>query len=377
MTVPDQTVPDQILRYGVIGTGMMGCEHLLTLNSLDGAKPIVAADPNPTSREWASACVPGIDVVDSLDDLLDRDDLDVIVVATPNFTHNAVLRELMAHPHHAATAVMIEKPLCTTVSACHEVLAWDAARSGVTWMGLEYRFMPTIAVLLDALAAVGTPHMVSIREHRFPFLPKVDNWNRFSANTGGTFVEKCCHFFDLMNQVTGATPVRVLASGGQSVNHLDEVYEQADGETRRADLLDNGYVVVEFDSGTRGLLDLCMFAEGAPVEQEIIVVGDKARLDATVPGDSVRVGPRGGTASVLAAPLSGAIRYAGFHHGATFREHEEFQRCLRTGAPPSVTLEDGLWSVAMGAAAHLAIAEGRAVELAEFGLPHRRGGAAG
>ena len=56
--------------------------------------------------------------------------------------------------------------------------------------------------------------MVAIREHRFPFLVKVDNWNRFTKNTGGTLVEKCCHFFDLMIQATGSRPVRVMASGG-------------------------------------------------------------------------------------------------------------------------------------------------------------------
>jgi hypothetical protein len=41
------------------------------------------------------------------------------------------------------------------------------------------------------------------------------------------------------------------------VNHLDERY---DGE--RPDILDNAYVVVDFASGARALLDLCMFAEG-------------------------------------------------------------------------------------------------------------------
>jgi hypothetical protein len=51
--------------------------------------------------------------------------------------------------------------------------------------------------------------MLSIREHRFPFLTKVGDWNRFSENTGGTMVEKCCHFFDLMRLITRSEAVRV------------------------------------------------------------------------------------------------------------------------------------------------------------------------
>jgi predicted dehydrogenase len=39
---------------------------------------------------------------------------------------------------------------------------------------------------------------------------------------GGTLVEKCCHFFDLMRLICAADPVRVMASGGQAVNHVDE-----------------------------------------------------------------------------------------------------------------------------------------------------------
>lgn len=59
---------------------------------------------------------------------------------------------------------------------------------------------------------------------------QVGNWNRFNKNTGGTLVEKCCHFFDLMTLIIDSKPTRVMASGGQSVNHLDEEY---DGQVSR------------------------------------------------------------------------------------------------------------------------------------------------
>ncbi|GBL21726.1 hypothetical protein EMGBS4_17860 [Acidimicrobiaceae bacterium] len=58
-----------------------------------------------------------------------------------------------------------------------------------------------------------------------PFLEKVDNWNRFSVNTGGTLVEKCCHFFDVMGLIAQSKAQRVFASGSQDVNHLDEIYD--------------------------------------------------------------------------------------------------------------------------------------------------------
>jgi predicted dehydrogenase len=219
--------------------------------------------------------------------------------------------------------------------------------------------------------------MVSIREHRNPFLKKVGDWNRFTRNTGGTLVEKCCHFFDLMHLIAGAHPVRVMASGGQDVNHLDEYYE-IDGRTERSDILDNAFVIVEFANGVRGALDLCMFAEGGRYEQEIVVTGDVAKLEATVPGRRVFVGERhvaqaagnrpGSGVREVPAPMDPRVPYPEFHQGASFVEHLHLLDAIRAGRPAEVTVTEGMWAVATGAAAHRSIDEGRPVLLGEFGL---------
>jgi predicted dehydrogenase len=137
------------------------------------------------------------------------------------------------------------------------------------WVAMEYRYIPPVQRLIEAVHAgeTGVPRMISIREHRFPFLKKVGDWNRFEAKTGGTLVEKCCHFFDLMRLIARAEPVRVYASGSADVNFRDEDY---DG--RRPDILDNAFVVVDFDNGLRAMLDLCMFAEGSNWQEAIAVI---------------------------------------------------------------------------------------------------------
>lgn len=48
------------------------------------------------------------------------------------------------------------------------------------------------------------------------------------------------------------------------------------------DIIDNAYVIVEFENGCRGMLDLCMFAEGSKNEQEISVVGDIGKVNASL-----------------------------------------------------------------------------------------------
>ncbi|MEK9637146.1 MAG: Gfo/Idh/MocA family oxidoreductase, partial [Acidimicrobiaceae bacterium] len=206
------------LRYGIIGSGMMGVEHIENLSHTEGVEVTAIADPDPGSREFAGALVPDALHYTNHEALIADNVCDAVVVASPNFTHVDVLRDLLATDLH----VLVEKPLCTTVDDCYTILELAEGRSAITWVGLEYRYMPPIARLIDEVeaGAVGVPKMISIREHRFPFLEKVGDWNRFSENTGGTLVEKCCHFFDLMVQIMPGRPVRVMASGAQDVNHL-------------------------------------------------------------------------------------------------------------------------------------------------------------
>jgi len=370
-------VSPMTIRYGIIGTGMMGLEHIFNLNHLDGTEITAIADPVEESRaQGRTAAGDQVAVFADHRDLLASDLCDAVVVATPNMTHRDILLDVLDTDMH----VLVEKPLCTTVEDCLTVMEAARDRSGVVWVGLEYRYMAPVARLIDEVRA-GTPgalHMVAIREHRFPFLPKVGDWNRFTANTGGTLVEKCCHFFDLMHHIVEAPPVRVMASGGQDVNHLDEVY---DG--RSSDILDNAYVIVEFENGVRAMLDLCMFAEATFNQTEISVVGDKGKVEALVPADEVRIGLRNrhfiGTVDRHQVSPSD-IPYLGQHHGSSYVEHthlmeaiqrsklEEaahFAEAVQEGGKADVSLRNGMLSVAMGVAAHRSIDEGRIVDMAE------------
>lgn len=359
--------PDDVLRYGIIGVGMMGREHIANIGHLEGALVTAISDPHADSRERALQS-PSVDqpLATFADhrDLLESDLCDVVVIASPNHTHHQVLLDVLDSGVHA----LVEKPLCTTVAHCREAIERAEATDfpgRVIWMGLEYRYMPPTQRLLAEVRAgtVGEVQMVAVREHRFPFLVKVGDWNRFNRNTGGTLVEKCCHFFDLMNLLIDDHPVRVMASGAQDVNHLDERYG---GEV--PDILDNAFVIVEYERGARAMLDLCMFAEASRNEQEISVVGRLGKVEALVSEGIVRIGRRSdGYGNVSAEPVTGPdIRHIGMHHGASYLEHVALRDAITSGHEAAVTLRDGLASVAIGVAAHRSIDEGRIVSLSEI-----------
>jgi predicted dehydrogenase len=356
-------------RYGIIGCGMMGQEHLRNIALLPESGVAAVFEPDPGMRNAVQQAVPSAIIVDSIEALLAVDAVNCLLIASPNDMH---LQQLETIAAIRPLPVLVEKPLFTAPDDALRLAALRATYPAPIWVAMEYRYMPPVAKLItEAEAATGGIRMLTIREHRFPFLEKVGDWNRFNRRTGGTLVEKCCHFFDLMRVILKSDPVRVMASGGQAVNHLDEVYE---GE--QSDIWDHAYVIVDFASGARAMLELCMFAEGARYQEEISAVGPKGRIDCLVPGPGrfwpshlgeppvaqVIVSPRNPKGPhVVDVPVDPALLEAGDHNGATFYQHQKFQRAMVGLQTVEVTLDDGWWAVATGQAAQLSAATGRAV----------------
>jgi predicted dehydrogenase len=351
------------VRIGIIGTGMMGLEHIRNLQAIDRAEIVAIADPHPESLEWARLTLgDGVAVPEFADHraLLDAGLCDAVVIASPNMTHAAVLADVI----DAGMPCLVEKPMCTTMEDCRSIVEQAKGASSLIWVGLEYRYMPPIAKVLEVASSgdLGEVRMVAMREHRFPFLQKVGDWNRFNENTGGTLVEKCCHFFDLLGLLAGAPAVRVMASGGQDVNHLDESYGG-----RTPDIIDNALVIVEYANGVRGSLDLCMFAEGSENQEELSVVGDLGKVEAFLPSGIVRTGMRPGwrTGVKSEVVVDERVAHEGHHHGSSYLEHLDFLDAVASGSPAKVSVDDGLASVAVGVAAQRSLVEHRVVEMDE------------
>jgi len=350
------------------------------------ARVVAVADTNERGREEAvqelGARAHLCQVYEDYNDLLQDPAVDTLVVCTPNYTHVEILRRAVPAGKH----VLCEKPLCTTVEDCEEVEALLAAREAaaraegrrapVFMTGMEYRWMPPISQLIEETdsGVHGALRVLSIREHRFPFLVKVDNWNRFNRYTGGTLVEKACHFFDLMRRIAKSEPVSIYASGAQALNHKDEAYDE-----ERPDIIDHALAVVEFASGARASLDLCMFAEDEQTEQ-VTAVCELGKIEARSPESMVRVVRRRNVQGlgrappapgqravpeVRSFPVPAALAAAGYHEGATFFELQAFVEAAQGLRPVPVTARDGKMAVIMGLAAQESIRTGRVVRLDE------------
>lgn len=359
-------------KFNLIGTGIIGQEHI-NLTHLEGRATIHGVyDPNPRSIAVAKATHARwsdteLVVYDSLEQACSDPEADALLICTPNYTHLDIVKVAIQHGKH----ILLEKPIATTVQDALEITKIAESYAGVFQVGLQYRYKSiSVEAIYEALErkTLGNIKLISMQEHRIPFLDKVNQWNKFAKYSGDTLVEKCCHYFDLINLFAQSQPIRVFASGGMDVNFTEFEYK---GE--KSDILDNALVVIDYENGVRANFSLCMFA---PLfYEELVVCGDEGRLRAWEQKDFLSDSDLQSHMEVMCGEDKPSRRITpGYprwieesgHNGATFYEHIYFVDNIEGKPTSTASAREGLWSVIVAAAAQESIKCGRSILINDY-----------
>lgn len=359
-------------RFAIIGVGTMGKEHMRVATLLGRARIHGIYDPQERSLEVAESEFAKISSeklirYPSLESACADSEVDAYFICTPNHTHYEVLRTVIK----TGKPIFVEKPMATTVGDAARMVRMANSYGSIIQIGLQYRYKSQyVEAFHEALVrkSLGDIKTISMSEHRPPFLDKVGQWNKFNAFSGGTLVEKCCHYFDLINLMAESLPQRVFASGGQAVSFKD--FEK-DGKT--SDIDDHAFVVIEYQNGIRANFALNMFSPD--FDEEMIVVGTRGRLVAREKDNYQQQQPaietievelgENGVSKVSEVTYPKAIHESG-HCGSTFYEHQAFVDQLEGNQVAGATVEQGFWAVVVASAAQESIARAEPVRVGEF-----------
>ena len=359
-------------RLLIVGVGMMGREHLRVTQQLGWAEVQGIVDPFNGSIEWALSdwsllSSQPLRVYPYLREACLDSAVDAIVICSPNHTHYDVLQIVC----ESGKPILLEKPMATTLADAMEVVRLASEYPSVIQLGMQYRFKAQYVEALfeiRAKASLGLVKTVAMSEYRPPFLDKVNQWNKFNRHSGGTLVEKCCHYFDLMNVIAASRPKKIYASGGRGVNFLDFQWQGVP-----SDIDDHAMVIIDYDSGIRANFTLNMFCQ--ELYEELVVVGECGRL---VASEQASFHPDTPSEARLQVEVPGHPAYrpqsVGFppwiedtgHYGATFFEHIAFHRQLAGERVDAATPQQALWSLIVASAAQHSMATGQAVDVATF-----------
>jgi predicted dehydrogenase len=217
---PADTAPRR--RYAIVG---LGSRHELYQDAIEKTHAafcelVGVCDSNPGRVELARrrsaenrAPVPPGYPADKFDQMLRERRPEVVIVTSSDASHHEYLVRAM----NAGCDVITEKPMTTDVDKCHAIL--DARRrSGrhcrVTF---NYRYSPPRSQVKDLLMSGEIGDVLSVDFHwllnTHHGADYFRRWHSQKRNSGGLFVHKATHHFDLVNWWLGAVPVSVSATG--------------------------------------------------------------------------------------------------------------------------------------------------------------------
>jgi predicted dehydrogenase len=264
------------LRLGLIGAGSRGQELMRNFLRVPGVKVIAAADVYPLRFEQLNK-VCGYNVASHADyrSLLDRNDLDAVVVATP----------LGLHAEHVLAALKTgrpiygEKTMAYTIEQARAIVAEVAARKQVFQVGHQYRYSAWIRAAMARVEAneIGdVTHVLAYwnrnnswrRPVPDPSLERLINWRLYHQWSLGLIAELGSHHMDIANWVMGSYPLSAQASGSICCYH--------DG--RETD--DNVQVILSYPGGRR--MVFTSMIDNAMLGDQLWLYGTKGSLNLTL-----------------------------------------------------------------------------------------------
>ncbi len=398
----------QKLKIAIIGTGSRGVYCFGKILSRRDDVEITALCDTNSVRVRAAAEVLNIkpNLYTSIDDMAAKETLDAVVITTKDSEHYICAKKAMI----AGWNVLIDKPLATKAEDGKELIAL-AEKTGKTLMiGFNLRHSPVLKRLKE-LIDDGTLGRVFIAENREFYnggRTYMSRWNRSFASTGGLWIHKASHDFDIFNWLLGfPKPLRVSSFAAVNVLDKDHLpFELEEGKTPGPDCnhcpyqdkCRDKYVLSEEDLKFWGdeavaedgyVKNLCMYLSDkdnhdnglAMVEYEndikvslfetfigskgdriYTIGGDKAIAEVSLTNRTITVTPRwGGEIVTYTVPIP-----EGGHGGADPGLVDTFCKVIRGEAQANSTAEHGLLATALGQAAEMSRRQHRMVEMSEI-----------
>ena len=170
------------VRIGVVGAGAIAqLAHLPVLSKMRGAELVALCDNDrPKARQLADRFgVP--DVFTDIEDLLELDELDAVVIATPNHLHEPhVLSALAAKLH-----VLCERPLSLTSRGIERILSAAARVDRTVTVANNHRFRNDVQQLDRFVRGGELGRVIGVRAGAYHFKRPPEGWRFRRAEAGG------------------------------------------------------------------------------------------------------------------------------------------------------------------------------------------------
>lgn len=336
------------LQLAIIGTGRIGRLHANNLSTLvPGARLAAVADSRVESAEECKAELGIPDAYSDHRQVLERGDIDAVVICSSTDTHARFITEAAQAGKH----IFCEKPIDHDLAKIDGALSAVKASGVKLQIGFNRRFDPSFRRVWQSVrdGVVGDIHLIRITS-RDPSPPPLD----YVKVSGGLFLDMSIHDFDMARYLAGSEIEEVYAEGAVLV-------DPAIGE---AGDIDTAVVTLRFENGAIGTIDNSRRAVYG-YDQRVEVFGSAGMVEA---GNAYPNTVRWSGAATISTdlPLNFFLERYGEAYCAEMRE---FVSAIVDDTPTPVSGDDGRVPVVIGKAALKSLQEHRPVRMAEVDKP--------
>jgi scyllo-inositol 2-dehydrogenase (NADP+) len=253
-----------MIRVALIGLGKMGVSHLAIIRPHPDVELVAVCDTTKYVLDVLGKYT-GIKTYTDYKQLLEDEQLDAVVVATPSRFHAEIVRAALERNIH----VFCEKPFCLDIEEAKELAALAQAKGLVNQVGYHYRFVGALreARRLVETGAIGKVHHIRAEAYGPVVLrPKGSTWRTSKVEGGGCLYDYASHAIDLMNYLVGPPT-------GVSGSVLNRIFSN--------DVDDEVYSTFHYEGGMTGQLATNWSDESfRKMSMKVSVWGTKGRINA-------------------------------------------------------------------------------------------------
>ncbi len=308
------------IRVGLIGLGYIGKVHLRSCLKNDSAELVAVSDVSKKALNIAKKMGVKTTYTDYKDILAD-DSIEAVIIALPTFLHLPCATEAAEAGKH----IMLEKPIAKNVEEGKQILSTVEKNNVKLMVGYPFRFFAPFQALKDQIdqAEFGEiPIAYATNIASGPFFHRADGhiprpipewWFNKELTGGGALIDLGCHMINLSRWYFGEV-TNVQA-------HLGYKYG--------FDFEDHASCILQFDSGTKAIINVGWFAQTTTLEVEVFGTVKHA-LTYHIPPSRVITALQ---LILRRTPKYFTPHYTGLAH---------FIDCIQTDSQPSSTGYDGL-----------------------------------
>lgn len=197
------------MKLGILGAGRIGQIHIANAYANRNIELVGISDPyKPDLEEFSKNY--GCAAFQDFNALLERDDIDAVVIATPTDTHLDLIMTAVANNK----AVLCEKPLDLDITKARRMLS-ELSDTNKIMLGFNRRFDPDFAMMKSQLdmGKIGSLRQVLITS-RDPGMQPAE----YLKHSGGIFRDMVIHDLDMARFMLGEEPVAISAFGSRLID---------------------------------------------------------------------------------------------------------------------------------------------------------------